>query len=55
MLGEYLSDKKNPMIAKETIGSGGGRKYTNSQLSDQNMQDAISRVSTAQNSARGPR
>jgi len=33
----------------------GGRKYANSQFSDQNRQDAISRVSAVQNSARGPR
>ena len=32
------------MAAKETIGDGGGRKYANSQFSDQNRQDAISRV-----------
>jgi len=55
MLGKYLSDKKNPMVTKETIGDGGGRKYANRQFSDQNRQDAISRVSAVQNSARGPR
>jgi len=55
MLGKYLSDQKNPMEAKETIGDGGGRKYTNSQFSNQNRQDTISRVSAVQNSARGPR
>ena len=54
MLGKYLSDK-NPMAAKEMIGDGGGRKYANSQFSDQNRQDAISMVSAVQNSARGPR
>ena len=32
------------MEAKETIWDGGGRKYANSQFSDQNRQDAISRV-----------
>jgi len=53
MLGKYLSDQKIP--AKDTIGDGGGRKYTNNQFSDQNRQDAISRVSAVQNSARGPR
>ena len=47
ILGKYLSDKKNPMAAKETIEDSGGRKYANSQFSDH----AISRV---QNSARGP-
>jgi len=26
MLVKYLSDQKNPMAAKETIGDGGGRK-----------------------------
>jgi len=54
MLGKYLSDQ-NPMAAKEMIGDGGGRKYTSSQVSDQNRQDAISRVSAVQNMARGPR
>jgi len=33
------------MAVKETIGDGGSRKYDNSQFSDQNRQDAISRVS----------
>jgi len=32
------------MSPKESIGDGGGRKYANSQFSDQNRQDAISRV-----------
>jgi len=32
------------MAAKETIGDGSGRKYANSQFSDQNRQDAISRA-----------
>jgi len=43
------------MAAKETIGNGGGRKYANNQFSDQNRQDAISRVTAVQNSVRGPR
>ena len=43
------------MAAKETIGDGGGRKYANSQFSDQNRQDAISRMSAVQNNVRGPR
>jgi len=43
------------MAAKQTIGDGGGRKYSNSQFSDQNRQDVISRVSAVQNSARGLR
>jgi len=43
------------MDAKETIGNGGGRKYANSQLADQDRQDAISRVSGLMNSARDPR
>ena len=34
---------KYPTAAKETIGDGGGRKYANSQFSDQNRQVAISR------------
>ena len=54
MLGKYLSEK-NPMAAKETIGNGGGRKYANSQFSDQNRQDAISRLWAVQNRATGPR
>jgi len=53
--GEVFEWQTNPMEAKETIGDGGGRKYANSQFSDQNRQDAISRVSALQNSARGPR
>jgi len=36
------------MEAKEIIEDGGGRKYANSQFSDQNRQDAISRVSAVQ-------
>ena len=51
MLGKY----KNPMAAKETFGDSDGRNYANSQFSDRNRQDAISRVSAVQNSARGPR
>jgi len=43
------------MAAKEMIGDGGGRKYANSQFLNQNRQDAMSRVSAVQNSARGPR
>ena len=39
------------MAAKEMIGDGGGRNYANTQFSDQNRQDAISRVSAVQNSA----
>jgi len=38
--------------AKETIGDGSGRKYANSHFSDQNRQDAISRVTAVQNRAR---
>jgi len=53
--GEVSEWQKNSMAAKETIGDGGGRKYANSQFSDQNRQDAISRVSAVQNSARSPR
>jgi len=41
MLGKYLSDKKNYMAAKETIGDGGGRKYASSQFSDQDRQDYV--------------
>jgi len=43
------------MEAKETIGDDGGMKYANSQFSEQNRQDAISRVLSVQNSVRGPR
>jgi len=43
------------MAAMEMIWDGGGRKYANSQFSDQNRQDAISSVSAVQNSARGLR
>jgi len=47
------------MEAKETIENGGGRKQANSRFAlqkfNQNRQDAISRVSAVQNSARGPR
>ena len=50
MLGKYLSDQKNSMEAKETIGNGYGRKFTKSQFSDQNRQD----VSAVQNSAERP-
>jgi len=53
--GEVSEAQKNSMAAKETNKDGGGRKYANSQLFDQNRQDAISRVSAVQNSARGPR
>ena len=55
MLGKRLSDEKNSIAANEMIGDGGGRKYANSQFSDPNRQDAISRVLAVQNSARGPR
>ena len=55
MLGKYLSAKKNPIEAKETIGDGGGRNYDNSRFSNQHRQDAISKVSAVQNSARVPR
>ena len=43
------------MAVKETIGDGGGRKYANRQFSDQDRQDAISRVLAVQNSAKGPK
>ena len=55
MQGKYLSEKKNPMAAKERIDYGGGRNHANSQFSDQDTQDAISRVSAVQKSARSPR
>jgi len=43
------------MEANETFGDGDGRNCTNSQSADKNRQDAISRVSAVQNSARGPK
>ena len=43
--GEFFECQTNPMEANETIGADGGRKYANSQNSDQNRQDTISRVS----------
>jgi len=55
MLGKHLSDKNNLMEAKETIGDGGGRRYANSQFSDQNRQNTIRRVLAVQNSTRGLR
>jgi len=33
--GEVFETQKNPMEAKEMIGDSGGRKYVNSQFSDQ--------------------
>jgi len=53
MLEKYLSD--NSIEAKETFGDGSGRNYSNSQTVNQNRQDAISRVSAVEESARGPR
>ena len=38
----------------ETIGDDSGRIYANSHFSDQNRQDAISRVSAVQNTATFP-
>jgi len=55
MQGKYLSEKKTPWAAKERIGYGGGRNHANCQFSDQDTQDAISRVSAVQKSARSPR
>jgi len=43
------------MKAKETFGDSGVSNYCNIQLSNQNWQDVISRVSAAQNSDRGAR
>ena len=47
--------KKQFMEAKETFADGGGRNYANNYFSNQSRQDAISRVSAVQKSARGPR
>jgi len=55
VLKKYLSEKKNSMKLKETFGAGSGRNYSNSQFFNQNRQDAISRVSAVQISARGPK
>ena len=44
---EVFERQKNSMEAKETIGDDGGRIYANSQFSNQNRQDAISRVGCA--------
>jgi len=54
MLGKYLSDKKITWQRRRRLGMAvAGNTPTAS--SDQNRQDAISRVSAVQNSARGPR
>jgi len=42
-----------PMETTETIGDDSGKKYIKTQFSNQNRQDAISRVSAVQNSMRG--
>ena len=38
--------KKNPIAAKETILDGGGKKYANSHLPEQNRQNSISRFNS---------
>ena len=55
MLGKNLSDKQIPWHRRRRLGMAVAGKYANSQFSDQNRQDAISRVSAVRNSARGPR
>ena len=52
---KVLKWQTTSMEEKETLGDGCGRNYANSQSANQNRQDAISRVSAVQNSARGPR
>jgi len=55
MLGKYLSDKKKSMEAKVTFGDGGGRKYANSQFSneDSKMHSTGSRLCKIAQEARG--
>jgi len=43
--GKVFQRQTNSMEAKETLGDGRGRNYTNSQSAHQNRRDAISRVS----------
>ena len=43
MLGKYLSDKKIPWQRRRRLGVAVAKNYANSQFSDQNRQDAISR------------
>jgi len=55
MLGKYLGDKKIPWRQRRHLGMAlAGMTLTASQLKEP-RQDAISRVSAVQNSARGPR
>ena len=51
----YTGHIPETMEAKDTIEDGSGRKYASRQFSHQHRQDAISRVSAVQNSARGPK
>jgi len=53
MLGKYLFDKKNPWTRRKQLGMAMAEKYANSQVFNQNRQDAFSRVSSGQNSTRG--
>ena len=55
MLGKYLFDKTNPWTRRKQLGMVMAEKYINSQFSNQNRQDAVSRVSSGQNSTRGHR
>ena len=41
---EVFEKQQKSMEGKETIRDGGGRNYANSQFSNQNRQDAISRA-----------
>jgi len=51
----YTGHIPETMEAKDMIEDGSGRKYASRQFSHQHRQDAISRVSAVQNSARGPK
>ena len=53
--GKVFERQTNSMEAKETFGDGCGRNYAYSQSDNQHRQDAISRVSAVQESARNLR
>ena len=50
--GKVFEQQTNSMQAKQTFGDGCGRKYANSQFVNLNRQNAISRVSAVQQSAK---
>jgi len=53
--GKVFEWKTNCMEAKETCGNECSRNYAKSLSANQNKQDAISRVSAVQDSAKSPR